>query len=166
MVSVADWLTPLRLPVMVAVAVAETAVVVTVKVPVVAPAATVTDAGTVALVLLEDKATDVPPLGAGPLKVTVPVEGLPPMTDVGLSLRLNSPGGLMVRVAVWFTPLKLPVIVALVVAETAVVVTVKVPLVEPAATVTDAGTVALVLLDDKATDVPPLGAGPLKVTVP
>jgi len=88
------------------------------------------------------------------------------MTDVGDKDTLNSPGGLMVRVAVWLTPLKLPVIVAVVVAETAVVVTVKVPVVAPAATVTDAGTVALVLLEDNATEVPPLGAGPLKVTVP
>jgi hypothetical protein len=61
------------------------AIVVTVKVAVVLPAATVTLAGTVAAVLLLDRATEMPPLGAEPLKVTVPVAEVPPVTLVGLT---------------------------------------------------------------------------------
>jgi hypothetical protein len=70
---------------MVAVAEEVTAVVVTVNVAVVLPAATVTVAGTVAEVLLLDKATEIPPVDEAALKVTVPVEELPPVTLVGLS---------------------------------------------------------------------------------
>jgi hypothetical protein len=54
--------------------VAATDEVVTVKVVVVVPAATVTEAGTVALALLLDSEIETPPAGAALLKVTVPVE--------------------------------------------------------------------------------------------
>jgi hypothetical protein len=50
-----------------------------VKVPVVEPGATVTLAGVVAEVLLSDNVTTAPPLGAGALNVTVPVELVPPV---------------------------------------------------------------------------------------
>jgi hypothetical protein len=64
-----------------------TALVVAVKVAVVAPASTVTVAGTwAAAVLLELKLTTAPPVGAAPLSVTVPVEELPPTTEVGVRL--------------------------------------------------------------------------------
>ena len=64
--------------------VAVTALVLTVNVALVAPAATVTLAGVrAAMVLLLDSRTCAPPAGAGPLKLTVPVEGLPPITLVG-----------------------------------------------------------------------------------
>jgi len=63
-----------------------TALVVTVNVALLAPAATVTLAGTVAVdVLLLVRVTAAPPAGAGPLSVTVPIEEDPPLTVVGLS---------------------------------------------------------------------------------
>jgi hypothetical protein len=68
----------------VAVAAVVPAVVVTVKVAVVLPAATATEAGTAATVLLLDKVTETPPVGAALLKVTVPVEEAPRVTLAGL----------------------------------------------------------------------------------
>ena len=64
-----------------------TEVVVIVKVAVVAFAATVTLAGTCAAeVLLLDSVTTAPPAGAGPVRVMVPVEAVPPVTAGGLRL--------------------------------------------------------------------------------
>ena len=80
-----------------------TAVVVTANVPVVLPALIVIVAGTVAAALLVDKATTVPPVGAALARVTVPVDGLPPVTLVGLSETLDNVNGVNVRVAVLFT---------------------------------------------------------------
>ena len=85
---------------MVADAVLATAVVVTVKVAVVAPAATVTLAGTVAAALLLDKPTDSPPVGAALPKVTVPVDEVPPVTAVGLNVTDETTGGFTVNDAV------------------------------------------------------------------
>jgi len=77
---------------MVAAVEADTGVVVTVKVAVVLPAATVTLAGTTADELLVDKLTEAPPVGAAALRVTVPVEELPPVTLLGLSeTEFNAP---------------------------------------------------------------------------
>jgi hypothetical protein len=126
---VADSLTPLRLPVMVASAELDTAAVFTVNVVDDDPAVTVTEAGTTALVMLEDNAIFVPPVGAGPLNVAVPVEGFPPTTEVGDRETLASVGGLMATVADRLTVPRLPVMVALVTVDTAVELTVKVPLV-------------------------------------
>ena len=64
----------------------ETAVVATVKVAVVPPAATITLVGTVATVgRLLVKLTPMPPVGAGPLRVTVPVDAFPPATLAGFT---------------------------------------------------------------------------------
>ena len=83
-----------------------TVLVVTEKVALVAPAATVTLAGTVATeVRLLASVTTAPPAGAGPLMVTVPVDGLPPLTLVGLSVRVEMSGVLTVNVACRVTPL-------------------------------------------------------------
>ena len=60
--------------------------VVTVKVAVLAPAATVTVAGTRAFrVSLLVRVTAKPPAGAGPLNVTVPVDGFGAVTVVGFN---------------------------------------------------------------------------------
>jgi hypothetical protein len=77
-----------------------TVLVVTVKVAVVEPAVTVTFEGTVATaVLLLVKLTPAPPAGAGPLRVTVPMEGVPPWTIVGLRDRALMLGVLTVNEA-------------------------------------------------------------------
>ena len=82
-----------------------TAEVVIVKVAVAAPAATVTLAGTcAAAVLLLVRVTTAPPDGAGPVKVTVPVDDVPPITEVGLRVTEVSVAAVTVRVAVFVTP--------------------------------------------------------------
>jgi len=78
---------------MVTVVEAATALVLTVKVALLAPAATVTLEGTLAaVVLLLESVTCAPPVGAGPLSVTVPVDEFPPVTLVGLSVNEESVG--------------------------------------------------------------------------
>jgi len=57
--------------------------VVTVKVADVLDEDTVTEAGTVAAALSDAKVASSPDGPAGPFRVTVPVEGLPPATVVG-----------------------------------------------------------------------------------
>jgi len=74
-------------------------------VPLVWPDAIFTEAGTVAtLVELLDRVTVTPVDPAGPLRVMVPVEGLPPVTEVGFRLRDTRAKGLSVRVAVSLVP--------------------------------------------------------------
>jgi len=77
-----------------------TATVFTVTVTDVAPSATVAVAGTDALVLDAASVTLVPPAGAGPLRVTVNSEVLPPTTEVGLSATEATLVGIAVSVAV------------------------------------------------------------------
>lgn len=76
-----------------------TAIVPIGKLAAVAPSATVTLAGTVAAALLLDSVTTAPPEGAGPLRVTVPTEAVPPVTLGGFNDTDKSAGGLMVRMA-------------------------------------------------------------------
>ena len=87
---------------------AVTALVVTVKIALVAPAGTVTLLGVAAAILLLESVTWAPPAGAGPLKVTVPVEDCrPPTTLVGFSVSDERGGGaegVTVREAVLLIP--------------------------------------------------------------
>ena len=144
------------------------------KVALVAPAATVTLEGTLAAVVsLLESVTCAPFAGAGPLSVTVPVEDCaPPTTLVGFSVNEESVGGgggagVTVSDADLVAPLKEAEMVAVVEAATALVLTVNVALLAPAATVTLEGTLAaVVLLLESVTCAPPVGAGPLSVTVP
>lgn len=86
-VSVADLVEPDIVPETVTAVVEATAKVVTVKVLVLEPAGTVTLPGAFAMSgFEEDNATVLPPEGAFAESLTVPVEVLPPMTDVGLTL--------------------------------------------------------------------------------
>jgi len=72
---------------------AVTELLLTVKVALLAPAATVTLAGTLAAALPLESNTCAPPVSAGPLSVTVPVEVCaPPVTLVGFSVTEESVG--------------------------------------------------------------------------
>ena len=75
----------------------ETCVVLIVKVVEVAPAGTVTVAGTAATGLELDSVTGIPPLGAAPLIVTVPVAEIPSLTEVGLTVKEAGPGAQTAR---------------------------------------------------------------------
>lgn len=122
------------------------------NVPLVAPAAMVVVAGTVAaLVLLEERLTVRPPAGAGELRVIVAVEGELPKTVDGFNVRFVIVGPLTVSVAVPVEEFAEAVIVAERFAATATVVAVKVPDVAPAAIVIVDGTVTEVLLEVRAT---------------
>jgi hypothetical protein len=82
-----------------------TMLVFTVKVVLVAPAGMVTLEGTVAAaVLLLESVTCAPPAGAGPFSVTVPAEGLPPVTLAGLRASEETIGGITVSEALCVPP--------------------------------------------------------------
>jgi len=77
-----------------------TMLVVTVNVAVVAFAATVTLADTVAAAVLPLlRATTAPPVGAGPFIVTVPVDEAPPFTVAGLRLTALGTGAVTPKLA-------------------------------------------------------------------
>jgi len=100
-----------------------TVAVLAVKVALVCPAGTVTLAGTVTrAVLALDSVTTVPPLGAGALKNTVPVVGLPPGTLPGNCTALSNANKVTSAFAV--TPFKVAETRTFVVAVTGLVVTV------------------------------------------
>lgn len=77
------------------------------KVALVAPAGTVTFAGSVAIHTLLDSETDIPPLGAAEVSATVPVELFPPtrlegFKDSELRLVVDVADAAKVAAIVWF----------------------------------------------------------------
>ena len=81
-----------------------TALVLRLKLALVPPGETVTLAGTTAAGLLLESVTCAPPAGAGAFSVTVPVEELPPVTLVGLTVSDETIGGITVSEAVCVAP--------------------------------------------------------------
>ena len=138
---------------------------VAVKVPVVAPAATVTDAGTVSAALFPDSATAVPPVGAACDSVTVHVVLPPEETELGEHCKpVTVTIGTTVTDAA-AEPFIVAVTVTAVEDVTVPALAAKVPVVAPAASVIDAGTVNAALFPDSATAVPPVAAACDSVTV-
>jgi hypothetical protein len=85
-----------------------TAVACTVTLAVIAPAGTTTSAGTGNALLLLERATVAPPVGAAAFKVTVTVPLAPPATLAGetaTELRLDTTAGVIVMLAVFAPPL-------------------------------------------------------------
>ena len=139
----------------------------TVNVAVVAPEATVTVPGTDATPALELlRVTTAPDGPAGPVRVMVPVELIPPNTDVGFREMDESDVGVIVSLAVRFVPPRPAVIVATVWASTPEVVTLKVADTLPAGTLTVVGTVAAWLSEESVIVTPAGPASPTSVTVP
>jgi hypothetical protein len=139
---------------------------VTVKVPVVAPAATVAEAGTVREALLLASDTAAPPAGAALLSVTVHAAAAPEERVEGLhATEETTVAAASEMVAFAEDPFQLAVTRADASAAIVPAVALKVAVVAPAATVAEAGTVreALLLASDIAA--PPAGAALLSVTV-
>ena len=140
---------------------------VAVKLAVVEAAATVTEPGTDNAALLSERLTDEPPVGAAWDSVTVQVELPPEATLFGTHCNVVTltAAGVTVTEAVVELPLSEAVTVTAWLALTLPAVAVKVAVVEPAATVTDAGTVRAALLTETATVAPPVGAAIESVAV-
>src|SRR5579872_2005284 len=136
------------------------------NVAVVAPAATITDAGTIRFELVFVSVTLAPPVGAACVNVTVHVlEAFCPRL-VGLHVNEDTTTG-ATRLTVAFAelPLYVAVMVALWLLAMLVVVALNVAVVAAAATVTEAGTVNVVLVFVSVTTAPPVGAACVNVTV-
>lgn len=146
-----------------------TGAVATENVAAVAPESTVTLTGTVASeVLLLLIVTTAPFAGAGPFSVTVPVDEFPPASDVGLKaieLSVAAAGVTVNEPVLVLFPYDAEIFTEVLV-ETGDVVTVNVAVVAFGASVRLEGTVAAGSLLARFTVAPPLGAGPLRVTVP
>ena len=146
---------------------AATGLVVIVKLAVVAPRATVTLVGTLAAALLLRRVTTLPPDGAGAFRLTCPVAEPLPVALGGLIVTALTANGITVSSTVFVTPPAVPEMTTEVLVLTSFVVIEKVAVLDPAGTVTLASTLAAPrLLLDRVTMVPPVGAGPLKVTIP
>jgi hypothetical protein len=146
---------------------AATAVVAIVNVgEVVAPAPTVTEAGSVTPGSLLERFTTIPLEGALPFSTTVPVVDAPPVTELAATFKNDNAGGCTVRIAVLVELFALAEMVTGRLAGTGVVVMINVgETVAPAATVTEAGRVTLGSLLVRVTTIPPGGAGAVSETV-
>jgi hypothetical protein len=168
-VSVAVFVAPVVTAEIVTLVCDTTFCVAAVKVAVVAPAATVTLAGTDATAVLELVSdTTAPPGDAAAASVTVPVEELPPATVDGLNVTVETAGigGLTVSEAVFATLEYNPEIVTAVDDATDRVGTVTWVDVAAAGTVAVATTVAADVLElDIETAAPPGGALPVRMIV-
>ena len=82
-----------------------TAAAVAVNVAVVAPAATVTEAGTVRAMLLLERSTAAPPAGAAAVSLTVQAAEEPEATLVGVQVSVDNVGGVSPSVKVLAPPL-------------------------------------------------------------
>ena len=142
-----------------------TAVVVTGNTPVVCPAAILTVAGTLAAPLDDDRTTLIPPTGAGPDIVIVPVVDTPPATDWLFSVTELTKSGFTVRGAMDIDPFSVAEIFTACGTNTFDVLTSNVAANSPAATVIATGTLTAPLFDDSAIVRPPTGAGSERVIV-
>src|SRR5436190_1464923 len=135
----------------------------TVNLAVLAPAATVTLAGTPATAGLALVSVTVTGAAAVPVRVTVPALVPPPPTVLGLSETPPTTAGVTVRVAAFDVAPRVAVMVVVAVAVTALVVTVNLAVFAPAATVTLVGTVAAAVLLLDSVTVVAAAAVPLSV---
>lgn len=146
-----------------------TGVVATVKPVLVCPAGTVTCDGTLADADELARLTGWPIAGAGFWSVTVPLTLFPPTTsdreNVTEPTQSDDDAGFTVMLAAALLA-EAAVMVAVVGEDTVDVVTGNVAVVCPAATATEAGTLAAALLLPRPTVTPPEGAAAASVTVP
>ena len=159
-----DFATPLNEAVRLAIMGFVTAVVLIENVPWDVPEGTKADFGTVANVLSLANETEIPPVGAGPERMIVPVADVPPNTAVGATLIPARAGGVIVNWDDTEAPFIVAVIVANVLDATVVVLIKTGAPIAPTGTVTDAGTFAALLLLFRVTERPPAGASPDKMT--
>jgi hypothetical protein len=156
---------PFKLAVMVPLWFFVTPPAVAVKVADVASAGTGTDVGIVNSELLEVKATV---CGLTPSLFNVTVQVLEPreINDVGLQLREDTACvGSRSKETLWETPFRLAVRITVTLVAMAPAVAVKATEGDPAGTVAELGTISAVLLSERATTLPPVGAAWLRVTV-
>jgi hypothetical protein len=159
-------LTPLREAVSTAVVVAVTVPADAVNEAVVAPCATVTEAGNDTDGLELESATVMPPVGAGAAIVTVPCAVCPLRIVVGVRVRPTGRIGFTVKLALRLVPPSEAVRTAVVIEVTVPAVAVKEAVVAPCSTVTEAGTDTAWFELESAIVTPPAGAGAEMVTVP
>jgi hypothetical protein len=135
-----------------------------VKAAPVEPAETVTEDGICSDGLFDDSEMAVPPEGAALVNVAVQEVDWPAENVLGVHCRLDNPGVEPVTESEALAALPFREAVRLAVVAPPEVLAVKIAVVDPAATVTEAGTVTLEALLDSATDVAAVGAM-LSVTV-
>lgn len=129
------------------------------------PEGIVTVAGTVALIELDETLTTMPLEPAFPLTLTLPDELVPPTTVAGEMMNPAKVAGFSVRFAVNDVVASVAVSVSVTIMSTPTVPIGNVAVLDPAGTVTVAGTEALGV-EESETTVPPTGAGAVRVTVP